>query len=142
MSSSSLYTPQVLELATSLAGYGWDEALPLKGSARSRSCGSTIELGVSLDEGGRIEKVGLRSQACAIGQAAAALFARAAPGRSAEEIHNAHAAMREWLGGDSPQPDWPGLDAIAPARDYPGRHGAILLAWQAADEALSSSAMR
>jgi len=142
MASSSLYTPQVLELATSLAGHGWEEALPLRGSARSRSCGSTIELGLSLDDRGRIGKVGLRSQACAIGQAAAALFARAAPGRSAEDIHNAHAVMRQWLAGDAPQPDWPGLEAIAPARDYPGRHGAILLAWQAADEALSSGATR
>ncbi len=142
MASSSLYTPQVLELATGLAGHGWDEALPLKGSARSRSCGSTIELGLSFDGGGRIDNVGLRSQACAIGQAAAAVFARAAPGRSADDIRRAHAAMRDWLSGGGDQPDWPELEAIAPARDYPGRHGAILLAWQAADEALSSGAAR
>ncbi len=139
MASAALYTPQILELATSLADHGWDESLPFRAMARSRSCGSTLELGLSTGEQGRIERVALRSQACAIGQAAAAIFARAAPGRSADEIHAAHAAMRSWLAGEGQLPDWPGLGAIAPARDYPGRHGAILLAWQAADEALSSS---
>lgn len=138
MASVALYTPEVLALATGLADHVWDEAMPLKASARSRSCGSTLELGLSTDAQGRIDGVGLRSQACAIGQAAAALFARGAPGRTAPEIRAAHAAMRDWLAGEAAQPDWPGLDAIAPARDYPARHGAILLAWQAADEALSS----
>jgi len=35
-------------------------------------------------------------------------------------------------------PDWPGLDAIEAARAFPGRHGAMLLPWQAALAALSS----
>lgn len=142
MMSATLYTPEVLELATSLAHFGWDEGLPLKGNARSRSCGSTLELGLATDGLGRIERVALKSQACAIGQAAAAIFARGAPGRSAAEIRAAHAAMRDWLNGEGQQPDWPGLDAIAPARDYPARHGAILLAWQAADQALPSGEAR
>lgn len=136
MASAALYTPEVLALATSLAGYGWDEALPFKGSARSRSCGSTLELGLSLDGEGRIDRVALKSHACAIGQAAAAIFARGAAGRTGSEIREALEAMREWLADGGQQPDWPGLEAIAPARDYPARHGAILLAWQAAEDAL------
>ena len=136
MASTALYTPEVLELATGLAEFGWDDNLPLKSSARSRSCGSTLELGLSTDPDGRIERIGLRSQACAIGQAAAAIFARAAPGRTIPELHAAHDTMRDWLAGNGPQPDWPGLDVIAAARDYPGRHGAMLLAWQAASEML------
>ncbi len=136
MVSVALYTPEVLELATSLANCGWDESLPFKGKARSRSCGSTLELGLSTDAQGRVDRLGLRSQACAIGQAAAAIFANGARGLTPTEIRAAHAAMRDWLAGEGAQPDWPGIDAIARARDYPGRHGAILLAWQAADEAL------
>jgi NifU-like protein involved in Fe-S cluster formation len=138
MVSAALYTPQILELATSQADYGWDQSMPLQATARSRSCGSSLQLGLSIDAQGGIERVALKSQACAIGQAAAAIFARGAQGRSAADIQQALAAMRRWLAGAGPQPEWPGLDAIAPARDYPGRHGAILLAWQAADEALSS----
>jgi hypothetical protein len=37
-------------------------------------------------------------------------------------------------------PDWPGLAAIAPAREFPGRHGAIMLPWTAARDALSGAA--
>jgi len=44
--------------------------------------------------------------------------------------------MAAWLGGAGQMPDWPGLAAIAAARDYPARHGAILLPWRAALDAL------
>ena len=46
--------------------------------------------------------------------------------------------QKAWLAGDRQRPDWPGLEAIDAARDYPGRHGAIMLAWQAARELLPS----
>ena len=136
MSATVLYTPQVLALATSLARFPWDESLPLHGSARSRSCGSTVTLGLATDPAGRIERIGLKSSACAIGQAAAAIFAAAAPGRDARDLADAERAISAWLAGEGPLPDWPGLEAIAAARDYPGRHGAILLAWQAARDLL------
>ncbi len=131
-----LYTPEVLALATKLAAFPWDEALPLKGDARSRSCGSTIALALGTDEAGRIERVAVRSQACAVGQAAAAVFAEAAPGMTGADVRTAREAISRWLAGEAPLPDWPGLAAIAPAQAYPGRHGAILLAWQAASELL------
>lgn len=134
-----LYTPEVLALATGLAAYPWDEALPLIGSARSKSCGSTVMLGLATDGEGRIERVGIKSSACAIGQAAAAIFAAAAIGRDAADIARAERAIAAWLAGDAPLPDWPGFAAIAPARDYPGRHGAILLAWQAARDLLPTA---
>ena len=136
MSAAKLYTPQVLALATSLAEFPWDETLPLKGSARSKSCGSTITLALGTDDSGQIAKVGLKAQACAIGQAAAAIFANAAIGRSGAEIREAADTIAAWLAGTRERPDWPGLDAIDAAQAYPGRHGAILLAWQAARELL------
>lgn len=138
-SPAVLYTPEVLALATSLANFPWDDdALPLKGSARSRSCGSTIALGLATDAEGRITRLGLRSQACAIGQAAAAIFAGAAKGLAGAEVREAEGAIARWLAGEGPMPDWPGLAAIAPARDYPARHGAIMLPWRAARELLPS----
>lgn len=138
MSAAVLYSPQVLELATSLASYPWDEALSLHGEARSKSCGSTISLALSTDPEGRVERVAVKSQACAIGQAAAAIFASAAQGRPASEIHRAGEALELWLAGRGDLPDWPGIEAIAMAREYPARHGAILLAWQAARQLLPS----
>ena len=38
------------------------------------------------------------------------------------------------------EPDWPGFDLLAPARDYPARHGAILLPFDAAIAAFEQRA--
>jgi len=139
-SATVLYTPEVLALTTVLATYRLDDTLVLRSEARSRSCGSTLTLGLALDGQGRVERVGVRSQACAIGQASAAIFAQAALGRSTEEIEAAAHAVTRWLAGEGELPDWPGLVTIAPARDYPGRHGALLLPWNAALQLLSYNA--
>lgn len=137
-SSANLYTRDVLALATSLSQWPYDPDLPLSGAARSPTCGSAVSLSLATDEAGAIARIGLKAQACAIGQASAALFAGDAAGRDADGLRSALAAIQAWLKGDSALPDWPGFATIAAARDYPARHGAILLAWQAALEALSS----
>jgi NifU-like protein involved in Fe-S cluster formation len=131
-----LYTPQVLALATSLARFPLDEELSLRGSARSPTCGSTIEVGLSLNSGGLIERIGLRAHACAIGQAAAAVFAESALGRDAMAIKAAETEIGTWLTGGA-LPGWPNFTAISAAQAYPARHGAILLPWKAALAALS-----
>jgi len=132
-----LYTPEVLMLATSLAALPMDEGLDWRGSARSVACGSSLELGLALDENRLISRIGVRAQACAIGQASAAVFAAAAPGLARADVAAALARIREWLDNEAQSlPDWPGLAAIAPARGYQARHGAILLAWHAALDAL------
>lgn len=137
-SAAKLYTSEMLALATGLAGYPWQDDLPLRGEARSPTCGSSIAMACSQDRDGAIDAVGIKAHACAIGQAAASIFARAASGKRRAEIAKAEKALALWLAGTGPQPDWPGIAAIAPALDYPARHGAILLAWRAALAALPS----
>lgn len=132
----TLYTPEILAAATALADFGWDESLPLRGEARSRRCGSTLMLGIAVDTEGRISALGLRPHACAIGQAAAYAFASAAKGRNREQILEARAALADWLAGTGAMPDWPGIALVEPALGYPARHGAIMLAWDAALAAL------
>lgn len=139
--TAALYTPVVLARAVELSAYPLRDDLPLRGSARSPSCGSSLELGLEVDEAGQIERIGLRSHACAIGQAAAAIFAAEALGRDREAIAAAERALTTWLAGD-PLPDWRGFEELARARDYPGRHGALLLPWRAALDALSSAGDR
>lgn len=135
-SAARIYTPEVLALATGLAALPLDPAMPFQGSARSQSCGSTLALSLATDEAGRITGIGVRAQACAIGQASAALFAAGAIGRTRDDIVPIAAALTRWLTGEGPLPEWPGLDTIAAAAAYPARHGAILLAWNAALGAL------
>lgn len=135
---AALYTPEVLGLATTLAAWRLDEDLPLRGRARSASCGSTLAVGIALDHQGRIARIGLAAQACAVGQAAAAIMAAQASGRSREDFAQAEAALAAWLAGEGDLPDWPGLAPIVPARAFPARHGAILLGWRAVLDAFAA----
>ena len=132
-----LYTPAILALAVELAAAPLDPGAPYQGHARSQSCGSTLDLSLGLDPAARIAGVGARAQACAIGQASAALFLRGAPGRLASDIADVRAALGAWLEGKAALPDWPDLALLEPARAFPARHGAILLPWNAALDALS-----
>lgn len=135
--SSRLYTPDILGLTLRLADFPWNDELALRGDARSPSCGSTLGLGLSCSADGAIAGLGLRVQACAIGQAAAAIFADAARGRTLSEIETSAKALALWLAREGAMPDWPGIAALEPAIAYPARHGAIMLPWKAAAQALS-----
>lgn len=136
--SERLYTPELLALTLRLAEHPWLDPYLRSGEARSKSCGSTLAMGIDTDDGGTITRIGLRARACAVGQASAAIFADAAIGRGAEEIATAHRAMTQWLTGEGGLPDWPGIAAIEAARAYPARHGAMMLPWEAALAALFS----
>jgi len=134
--SAALYTRELLALAVSLADRPIDPSAPLSGEARSATCGSTIRFGCAVDAAGKIERPGLQVTACAVGQAAAALFVARAEGQNRRAIEDTRDALKQWLEGQGPMPDWPGLSVLDPARAYPARHGAIVLAWNAALAAL------
>jgi NifU-like protein involved in Fe-S cluster formation len=134
--ATALYTPELLALAVSLADWPFDAEAQCRGEARSPTCGSTLAFSCSLDAEGAISESGLRVSACAVGQAAAALFIAQASGRTRADIEKARGEIERWLGGDGEVPEWPGFRALEPARSYPARHGAILLAWNAALAAL------
>jgi len=136
---AKLYSPELLGLAASLAQFPLTADLPLTADARSRSCGSVIAIGLALDDDGRIIRSGMKVSACAIGQASAALLAQGAAGMTPEKVETTADGLVAWLAGEGAIPTgWPGLAPLAPARDHPGRHGALLLPWKAACEALSS----
>ena len=130
---TALYSPGLLALAVELANYPIDENAAFRGEAHSRTCGSHVDLSCSLE----MNDVGLKVAACAIGQASAAIFARHCEGKSGPELEIALGNIQSWLDGTGAQPDWPDIQLIEAARDYPGRHGAIVLPWKAALDALS-----
>ena len=138
---TKLYTPEILSLAVSLADYPRLSAPDASAEARSRTCGGTLTMDLALDAGNRVEALGLAVSACAIGQAAAAVFAQAAQGRTAEDMRASLKEIEAWLADENAQlPDWPGFAVLEPARAFPGRHGAILLPWRAATDALCNAA--
>ena len=136
--AGKLYTPQLLSLATELAQYPLgDRKWGQFAQSRSRTCGSTIALGIDHDDAGRVEKLGMRVSACAVGQASAAIFARALEGVDAATIVEIRGGMDAWLNGNGAAPQWPDIELLEPALEHSARHAAILLPWNAAVEALS-----
>ncbi len=129
--TAPLYTRDILRLAASLG-----EAVALAridGAAERRAvtCGSRIWVGVTVEDG-RVGAVSQRVEACAFGQAAAALMIAEAPGMSAADVHRALAGIERWLAGDDAAVNtWPGLEVLDPARSRTGRHQAILLPFAA-----------
>ena len=134
-----LYTPEMLALATGLSKYPPSQDLPLHGRSRSQTCGGQLDLDLALDDR-CIAEVGMMVQACAVGQASAAIFADWIGGRTVVEAQDAGKGVSRWLAGDSPAPQGPDLSPIAAARAYPSRHGAILLPWNALADTLCNGA--
>lgn len=135
----TLYTPQILALAADLADHPLTADLPHRAVARSRTCGSVIELGLDISADGAIRRVGMKLAACAMGQASAAIMAAGLIGRTAPEITTTHDALKDWLAGEGALPDWPQIGLLATALPHKGRHGALILPWTAALEALCSA---
>lgn len=136
--ATRLYTPELLALAVELANVPPLDAASVSGEARSPTCGSTLAMDLVLNDAGRIDRIGMRVRACAVGQASAAIFARHATGHDLASITATVDSLEAWLADDAPQPEWPDLALIAPARAYAARHAAILLPWKAAIAALST----
>lgn len=136
--AQGLYTPAILAAAMDLTKYPWNDGYGLRGSARSRSCGSTIEICLALDLNGNVSALGLKPHACAVGQAAASIFAQGGLGLNLGQLRKARQDLATWLADGGVVPDWPGIALLEPARAYPARHGAILLAWDAALDALDN----
>ena len=122
------YTREILRLAASIPCLERFEDLEGATEGRSKTCGSKMRIAVELDWAGRVRRFRQAVEACAYGQATAALMGGHAMGRSAEEVGAALAELEAWLAGKGGLPSaWPGLDVLEPARSRKGRHGAILL---------------
>ena len=127
-----LYTTEILRLAASLR-----DPHPLDredgcAEVRSPTCGSRVCMTVQLDNDRRVDRISMQVQACAFGQASAALLERHSRGRNHDEVSEAMLDLSRWLAGEHDRsPRWPALVALAPARQRTGRHGAILLPFRA-----------
>lgn len=137
--NAPLYTTDILRLAASVPDPRPLERVDGSASERSPTCGSTIATQVQVKDG-RVEAISQSVQACAFGQASAALVAQQASGRDLADVSLALEQLNAWLGGEREEvPNWPGFNALAPARTRAGRHGAILLPLRALAAALEAA---
>ena len=125
-----LYTRDILRLAASIPGQKSFSEMGDAAVFRSTTCGSRVAMRVTLDEAGRVVSLEQAVEACAFGQAAAALVGAGAIGMTGAEAAAAVAGVERWLDEDVAEP-WPGVGVLDPARARRGRHGAILLPFRA-----------
>lgn len=135
-----LYHARVLELAANIAS-AKPLAKPQASATRvSRICGSVIRVDLNL-AGDIITEIGMDVQACALGQAAAAVLAAHAIGASAAEVRAARDGLEAMLrkGGAPPDGRFWELRHLEGVKEYPPRHTSTLLAFDAAVDALDSA---
>ena len=136
--NAPLYTIEILRLAGSLPGPVVLERVDGAAQLRSPTCGSTVRTEVRM-ESGAVAELSQQVRACAFGQAAAALVAQNAVGRSRDEVAAVLAGLAGWLDGTGDDPGGWGLEVLAPARSRTSRHGAILLPLRALLAAIEDS---
>ena len=138
--NAPLYTTEILRLAASLSEPRELEREDGCAQVRSPTCGSRISLSVQLDSEGRVEALSQRVNACAFGQASAALMERHARGRTHSDTAETLLALSAWLSGERDDAGaWPGLAELQPARAKRARHAAILLPFRALLAAIESA---
>ena len=134
-----LYTRDILRLAAAIPGQRSFAEMRDAAVLRSATCGSRMAMRVTLDGEGRVASLEQAVEACAFGQAAAALVGAGAIGMTGDEAAVALSGVERWLNGDIAEP-WPGIDVLDPARARRGRHGAILLPFRALVAAIAEAA--
>lgn len=133
-----LYSGRILELAADIPHLGRLAAPQASVKRRSPLCGSTVTVDLVVRDG-RVAEFAQDVKACALGQAAASVLGRVVIGRTRREIEAARDALRAMLKAAGPVPAAPfdGFEVLIPARDYKNRHASILLAIEAAAEAMA-----
>lgn len=130
-SPTPVYDRELLRLALRLADQGRLASYDGSAERRSRACGSVVVADVRLD-GDRIVAFGQDVKACAVGQASAAIMGSHILGLTGRQVTAARDNFSAYLTGSRNNPgSWPEIHMIAAVRDYPARHAAALLPYEA-----------
>lgn len=136
----SLYNTDILSLAATLKNARIESP---DGTARkvSKLCGSWLEIDVKTDKG-HVVDYAMRVQACALGQASAAILQESIIGAGLEDLQTAQAELRAMLKDNGPVPTgrFSKLALLKGVQNYPARHASTMLAFDAAVEAVELSA--
>lgn len=125
--TQQLYSLEILRLATSLPHNDTLDATQGSATCRSPICGSEMTADVAIDGARHIAAVAIRANACALGQASAAVLRNKAVGQNAAQIRTVCDSLKAALQNGSGDLVWPELEPFRYASDFPARHGAILL---------------
>ena len=134
-----LYSSRILALAANMPRAGRLVAPQASAEKVAKLCGSRIVVDLVVTEG-RVSDFAQEVQACALGQASAAILGANIIGATVDEIRQARDSLRAMLkeAGSAPEGRFADLGVLAPVRDYPARHASTLLAFEAALEAAAA----
>ena len=132
-----LYSKKILALAADLPSYVALEQVSAQAKKRSPLCGSSVSVELQFSEG-RVAGFTQDVRACALGQAAACITAKAVVGCSAAQVRMAYAELQAMLnaGGPIPAAPFQDLEVLYPAVQFKNRHASILLSLEATTDAL------
>ena len=135
-----LYSGRILALAADIPHHGRLPAPTASAKRRSPLCGSTVTVDLVVTDG-RVSDYAQDVKACALGQASASVVGAAIIGCDSGQISRARDELSAMLkdGGPVPSVPFDGLEVLLPARDYKNRHASILLALEAAAEAMAAA---
>ncbi|MDI7773779.1 iron-sulfur cluster assembly scaffold protein [Asticcacaulis sp. EMRT-3] len=134
-----LYSREILRRTTQLMHVGHLDQPQAQADRVAKLCGSTIHVELNM-QGDVVTDFAQQVQACALGQASAAILSQQVVGASVAEIQAGRDALRALLDGqpaDLPQ-RFADLHILESVKDYPARHASTLLAWEATLAAIAS----
>ena len=131
-----LYSLKILKLAAHMPRTGRLAAPDGSAERVAKLCGSRARVDLRVEDG-RVVDYAQEVDACALGQATAAIVGEHVIGAEVAELETARDQMRAMLKSNGPAPvgRFADLAALAPVRDYPARHASALVALEAAAEA-------
>ncbi|ESQ74382.1 iron-sulfur cluster assembly scaffold protein [Asticcacaulis sp. AC402] len=135
-----LYSREILRRTTQLQHVG-RLAHPQGAADRTaKLCGSTIHVEVIMSAD-TVSDFAQEVQACALGQAAAAILSRSVIGATKDEIVAARDALRRLLKGDDTTfpKRFEDMQILTGVKDFPARHASTLLALEATVDAISDA---
>ena len=138
-----LYSREILRRTTQLQHVGRLDDPHGSADGVARLCGSTVHVEVRLD-GDAVSDFAMEVQACALGQAAAAILSQHVVGAPVADVFAARDALRAVLKGQAvvfPE-RFADLNILSGVKDYPARHASTLLALEATCEAISRADAR
>ncbi len=136
---TDLYNTDILTLSSTLE----NAALPSPdGTARkvSKLCGSWLEIDLKI-EGGVVTDSAMRVQACALGQASAAILKESILGANLDDLTAVRDSLQAMLksGGEPPTGRFAKLTVLQGVAKYPARHISTMLAFDAAVAAFENA---
>lgn len=136
-----LYNSDILRLVGNMPRIGRLPAPDATSTLHSRMCGSTVTVDFEMNDG-IVSDFAMEAKACALGQAAAAIVAANIVGASRDEIVAAREAMWAMLkeNGAPPTGRFSELRLLESVRNYPSRHPAVMLIFDAVIDAMSQIA--